>query len=193
MDTHILGTQTVETDPSTSEERPGLSLPQDLKTLLLLGIFILLFLYALYFLGELVVPIIFAFMLSMALRPAMDLLTRLNIPKFAAALIIVLIGATCLFGTAYLLSGPTSAWLAKAPESLPTLQTRLAGLIEMTDKIQKAGKEVEKINTDSKTPEVAVKGPPLSSFLFSGTRAIITGLITTAVLLFFLLIPAICF
>jgi predicted PurR-regulated permease PerM len=69
MDTHILGTQTVETDPSTSEERPGLSLPQDLKTLLLLGIFILLFLYALYFLGELVVPIIFAFMLSMALRP----------------------------------------------------------------------------------------------------------------------------
>jgi predicted PurR-regulated permease PerM len=188
MDTHILGTQTVETDPDTSEERPALPLPQDLKMLLLLGIFILLFLYALYFLGELIVPIIFAFMLSMALRPAMDFLTRLHIPKFAAGLIIVLMGATCLFGTAYLLSGPTSAWLAKAPESLPTLQTRLAGLIEMTDKIQKAGKEVEKINTDPKTPEVAVKGPPLTSFLFSGTRAIITGLITTAVLLFFLLI-----
>jgi hypothetical protein len=46
----------------------------------------------------------------------------------------------------------------------------------------------EKINTDSKTPVVAVKGPPLISFLFSGTRAIITGLITTAVPLFFLLI-----
>ena len=188
MDTHILGTQTVETDPNTSEERPALPLPQDLKTLLLLGIFILLFLYALYFLGELIVPIIFAFMLSMALRPAMDFLTRLHIPKFAAGLIIVLMGATCLFGTAYLLSGPTSAWLAKVPESLPTLQTRLAGLTEMTDKIQKAGKEVEKISTDPKTPEVAVKGPPLTSSLFSGTRAIITGLITTAVLLFFLLI-----
>jgi predicted PurR-regulated permease PerM len=188
MDSHILGTQTVETDPDTSEERPALPLPQDLKTLLLLGIFILLFLYALYFLGELIVPIIFAFMLSMALRPAMDFLTRLHIPKFAAGLGIVLMGATCLFGTAYLLSGPTSAWLAKAPQSLQTLQTRLAGLTEMTDQIQKAGKAVEKINTDSRTPEVAVKGPPLTSFLFSGTRAIITGLITTAVLLFFLLI-----
>ena len=33
-----------------------------------------------------------------------------------------------------------------------------------------------------------MKGPPLTSFLFSGTRAIITGLITTAVLLFFLLV-----
>ena len=188
MDTHILGTQAVETDPNTSEERPVLPLPQDLKTLLLLGIFILLFFYALYFLSELIVPIMFAFMLSMALRPAMDFITRLHIPKFAAGLFIVLMGATCLFGTAYLLSGPTSAWLAKAPESLPTLQTRLAGLVEMTDKIQKAGKEVEKINTDSKIPEVAVKGPPLTSSLFSGTRAIITGLITTAVLLFFLLI-----
>ena len=75
MDTHILETQTVEADPDTSEERPALPLPQDLKTLLLLGIFILLFLYALHFLGELIVPIIFAFMLSMALRPALDFLT----------------------------------------------------------------------------------------------------------------------
>jgi len=33
-----------------------------------------------------------------------------------------------------------------------------------------------------------VKGPPLSNFLFSGTRAVIAGLLTTAVLLFFLLI-----
>jgi predicted PurR-regulated permease PerM len=118
----------------------------------------------------------------------MDFLTRLYIPKFAAGLVIVLTGAGCLFGTAYLLSGPTSAWLAKAPESLATLQVRLTGLVEVTDKIQKAGKEVEKISKDPQTPEVSVKGPPLSSFLFSGTRAIITGLITTAVLLFFLLI-----
>ena len=182
------GTQTAETDPKGTDARPALALPQDLKTLLLLGIFGLLFLYALYLLGELIVPIVFAFMLSLALRPTMDFLTRLHIPKFVAGLAIVLMGAGCLLGAAYILAGPTSAWLAKAPASLTTLQTRLAGLIEVTDKIQRAGKEVEKISTDPKTPEVAVKGPPLTSFLFSGTRAIITGLITTAVLLFFLLV-----
>ena len=144
--------------------------------------------YALYLLGELIVPIIFAFMLSLALRPAMDFLTRLHLPKFVAGLAIVLMGAGFLLGAAYLLAGPTSAWLEKAPASLTTLQTRLASLIEVTDKIQRAGKEVEKISTDPKTPEVAVKGPPITSFLFSGTRSIITGLITTAVLLFFLLV-----
>jgi predicted PurR-regulated permease PerM len=188
MDTHLLGTQTAETNPKVTDAPPALALPQDLKTLLLLGIFGLLFLYALYLLGELIVPIVFAFMLSLALRPTMDFLTRLHIPKFVAGLAIVLMGAGCLLGAAYLLAGPTSAWLAKAPASLTTLQTRLAGLIEVTDKIQRAGKEVEKISTDPKTPEVAVKGPPLTSFLFSGTRAIVTGLITTAVLLFFLLV-----
>ena len=188
MDTHLLGPQTIEANPKVTEERPTLALPQDLKTFLLLGIFSLLFLYALYLLGELIVPIICAFMLSLALRPTMDFLTRLHIPKFVAGLAIVLMGAGCLLGAAYLLAGPTSAWLAKAPASLTTLQTRLAGLIEVTDKIQEAGKEVEKISTDPKTPEVAVKGPPLTSFLFSGTRAVVTGLITTAVLLFFLLV-----
>ena len=188
MDTHLLGPQTIEANPKVTEERPTLALPQDLKTFLLLGIFSLLFLYALYLLGEFIVPIICAFMLSLALRPTMDFLTRLHIPKFVAGLAIVLMGAGCLLGAAYLLAGPTSAWLAKAPASLTTLQTRLAGLIEVTDKIQEAGKEVEKISTDPKTPEVAVKGPPLTSFLFSGTRAVVTGLITTAVLLFFLLV-----
>ena len=38
MDAHILGTQIAETKPNLSEERPTLPLPQDLKTLLLLGI-----------------------------------------------------------------------------------------------------------------------------------------------------------
>jgi predicted PurR-regulated permease PerM len=154
MDTHLLGTHTTETNPKGSDAPPTLALPQDLKTLLLLGIFGLLFFYALYLLGELIVPIIFAFMLSLALRPTMDFLTRLHIPKFVAGLAIVLIGAGCLLGATYLLAGPTSAWLEKAPASLTTLQTRLASLIEVTDKIQRAGKEVEKISTDPKTPRL---------------------------------------
>jgi len=100
----------------------------------------------------------------------------------------VLAGMGFLFGIAFVLSGPTSAWLAKAPESLTRLQTRLADVIKVTDKIQKAGQEVEKISTDPSAPTVSVKGPPLSSFLFSGTRAIVAGLLTTALLLFFLLV-----
>ena len=186
--TQIVGTQIVETQATATEVRQELPLPGDLKAMLLLGIFTLLFFYALYLLGEVVVPIIVAFMLSMTLYPVMEFLTRFHIPKFVSALLIVLAGLCFLFGTAFVLSGPTSAWLAKAPESLTRLQTRLADVIKMTDKIQQAGQMVEKISTDPSAPTVSVKGTPLSSFLFSGTRAVLTGLLTTALLLFFLLI-----
>lgn len=186
--TQIIGTQIVETQATVAEERQELALPKDLKALLLFGIFILLLFYALYLLREVIVPIIVAFMLSMALHPALEFLTKFYIPKFVAALMIVLMGVGFLFGIAFFLSGPTSAWLARAPEGLARLQTRLADVIKVTDKIQKAGQEVEKISTDSSAPVVSVKGPPLSTFLFSGTRAVITGLLTTAVLLFFLLV-----
>jgi hypothetical protein len=76
--TQIIGTQTVTTQANSTEEQPDLPLPQDLKTLLLLGIFALLSFYGLYLLGEVVVPIIIAFMLSMALHPAVDFLARLR-------------------------------------------------------------------------------------------------------------------
>ena len=186
--TQVVGTQIVETQASVTEKRPDLALPRDLKALLLAGIFTLLLLYALYLLGEVVVPIIVAFMLSMALNPALEFLTRFHIPKFVAALLIVLVGFGFLFSIAFVLSGPTSAWLAKAPESMTRLQTRLADVIKVTETIQKAGQQVGKISSETSTPTVAGKGPPISTFLFSGTRALITSLLTTALLLFFLLV-----
>jgi predicted PurR-regulated permease PerM len=186
--TQIVGTQIVETQAAVTEERQELPLPRDLKAMLLLGIFVLLFFYALYLLGEVVVPIIVAFMLSMTLHPVMEFFVRFHIPKFVAALLIVLVGMGFLFGIALVLSGPTSAWLAKAPESLTRLQTRLADVVKLTDKLQKAGQQVEKMSADPSATTVSVKGTPLSSFLFSGTRAIVTSLLTTALLLFFLLI-----
>lgn len=186
--TQIVGQQTVQIQTGPAEERQELRLPHDLKALLLAGIFIILFFCALYFLGEVVVPIIVAFMLSMALHPVVDFMTRIGIPKFLAGLLIVMTGMACLVGILVLLSGPTSAWLAKAPEGLERLQTRFADVIKVTDKIQKAGKQVENIGTDSKTPEISVKGPPISNVLLSGTRTAVTGVLTTAVLLFFLLV-----
>jgi predicted PurR-regulated permease PerM len=184
----IVGTQIVETQANVSDARQDLALPQDVKTLLLLGIFSLLFLYALYLLGEVVIPIIVAFMLNMALQPPFQFITRHHVPKVAAALLIVILGFGFLCGIAYVLSAPTAAWLDKAPESMTRLQTRLAEVIKVTDRIQKAGQQVEKMSADKTAPVVAVKGPPLSNFLYSGTRALVTGLLTTAVLLFFLLV-----
>jgi predicted PurR-regulated permease PerM len=176
--------------PATdSPERKELPLPKDLKALVLIGIFGLMVFYALHVTGEIVVPIIIAFLLKMVLQPAMETLVEIHVPRFLAALLIVVVLLGSLSGLAFMLSGPAATWMSKAPESYTRLQEHLSGFTAMARHLQKASHDVEKISEDSTAPAaVAVKGPPLSTFLFSGTRALTAGLLTIVVLLFFLLV-----
>jgi predicted PurR-regulated permease PerM len=188
VDTQVVKKQIVETQAGALDSQLELPLPHDLKTILLLGIFIIMLFGAFYFLGEVIVPIIVAFMLSMALHPVLDVLVRFHLPKAVASLMIVVVGVGLLVGIAFLLSGPTSVWLAKAPQSMERLQSRISDFTRVTDVIKKAGQQVEKLNTDSSTSEVSLKNPTIANSLLSSTRALVTGLLTTAVLLFFLLV-----
>jgi predicted PurR-regulated permease PerM len=171
-----------------SPERKELPLPTDIKGIVLVSILSLMILYALYLTGEIFVPIIIAFLLKMVLEPAMELLVAWHLPRFFAAFLIVGVLLGGCTGLAVILSGPAASWISKAPESFTRLQARLAGLSAMARDFQKASRDVEKIGEDATAPAVAVKGPPLSTFLFSGTRALSAGLITVVVLLYFLLV-----
>jgi predicted PurR-regulated permease PerM len=176
-------------EPAVERLDDDLPLPHNGQSLLLAGIFTLLLFGALYFTGELVLPIIFAFVLHLLLQPAMRALTKLHLPKSVSALLIILVlfGGLGALGSA--VSGPMAGWIAKAPETLPLLEKRLSVFREPIDKVQKATKQVEMIAADPapEAREVVVKGPGLSSLVFSGTRNFLAGLITTVVLLFFLL------
>jgi predicted PurR-regulated permease PerM len=144
--------------------------------------------YALHLTGEIVVPIIIAFLLKMVLQPPMETLAEFHVPRFLAALLVVVVLLASLSALAFMLSGPAATWLAKAPQSYTRLQERLSGFTAMAHNLQKASHDVEKISEDSTAPAVAVKGPPLSTFLFTGTRAFTASLLTIVVLLFFLLV-----
>jgi predicted PurR-regulated permease PerM len=172
--------------PGEGEELP---LPKDVHAFLLLGIFTLLLLDALYFAAHMLLPVMFAFLLQLLLQPVMRALGKLHIPKTAAALLVLLalLGALGMLGSS--LAGPASGWIAKAPESLPRLEQRLSAFRAPIDKVQKATKEVEQMAAGpAAAPEVVVKGPALGALLLSGTRSFLIGLGTTIVLLFFLLI-----
>lgn len=170
-------------------ERKDLPLPKDLKALMLVGIFSLLAFYALYLTGEIVVPIIIAFLLKLVLQPAVETLVEWHVPRFLAALAMVVVLLAVLCGLGFGLSGPAATWMAKAPQSVAKLETRLSSLAAIAQDLKRASHDVEKISEDSAgPPAVAVKGPPLSTFLFSGTRALTAGLLTIVILLFFLLV-----
>lgn len=165
-------------------------LPRDKALILLAGIFLLLLLFALFFARDVVVPIAFALVLSLMLQPVMRWMTAIYIPRVIAAFATILLLFGTVVGFGYSLSGPAADWVSKAPQSLPRLQQRLAVIMEPIADIKKVEEQVDKIaaGTAGKTPVVTVKGPSLSGMLFDGTRNLVAGLLTTAVLLFFLLV-----
>ena len=177
--------------PEPAEALEEMPLPRDLHSFLLMAILTILVLYSLYFTSEIVLPVIFAFVLYLLLQPAMRWFAKLHVPKTVAALMIICAFFGGLTALGFSLSGPAATWLAKAPESLPHLQKRLSIFMKPVEDMQKASKQVEKMGEDASSPgvrSVTIKGPSLSSFLFSGTRALLAGLLTTIVLLFFLLV-----
>ena len=165
-------------------------LPRNLQTLLLTGIFGILLLFALYFTGEVVLPIIFAFILYLVLQPLMRGAARLRIPKPLAALIVILVIFGGVGALGFTLSGPAADWISKAPGSLRRIEDRLFLLKQPIANLQSVTKQVEKITEGSApaTRAVTVAGPGVSSLLLSGTRTMLVGLGTTVVLLFFLLV-----
>jgi predicted PurR-regulated permease PerM len=172
------------------ERQAEMPLPQNLQSLLLMGIFVLLMFFALYFTGEVVLPIIFAIILYLVLQPAMRGAAKLRVPKAIAALLIIVVFFGGMGALGFTLSGPAADWVSKAPDSLRRIEDRLFVFKQPIADLQSVSKQVEKIAegpaTDSKP--VTVAGPGVSSFLFSGTRTMLVGLGTTVILLFFLLV-----
>jgi predicted PurR-regulated permease PerM len=173
-----------------SERREAMPLPRNLQSLLLSGIFLILFFYTLYFTGEIVLPIIFAIILYLVLQPTMRAFGKLRMPKTISAAFVIFVLFGALVGLGFTLSGPAASWISKAPDSLSRLESRLFILKQPIAQLQSATKQVEKIaeGTPPDAPSVTVAGPGLAGLLLSGTRSTLFGLGTTMVLLFFLLV-----
>ncbi len=156
----------------------------------LAGIFGLLLLWVLYFARDILVPITFAFVLNLLLQPAAKAIARFGIPKPVAALLTLVTFLGLLLLVCATLAGPLSAWVARAPESLPRLENDLWAIRPTLEKLQDANRELEHLTqtvTGSSTT-ISLAGPGIGDFLFSSTRAVATGLGTMIIVLYFLLV-----
>jgi predicted PurR-regulated permease PerM len=193
MSDDIWSESTVDPAQDVAEEKAG----RDVAPLILrptgsamvAGIFVLLLLCALYFTGEIVVPLIFALLLKLLLQPGVRLLGRSHVPPPVAALVMILLLFGVLGAAGYALSGPAASWMEKAPQSLPRLRQQLSPIARPIQQFEEATTQIEKITEGPNLgpAEVVVKGPGLAHFLFSGTRSILTGLGITVLMVFFLL------
>jgi predicted PurR-regulated permease PerM len=168
------------------EEMP---LPSDPKAIFLGGLFVLALLAAAYVASEIVLPLVFAIVLKLLLQPAMRILEQLHVPRILAALLLILALFGTIVGLGTAISGPAGTWAAKLPEGIPRLQERLSFMREPIDTLQRFLQQVEDFGgTGSSPPAAAAQGPTLLTKLFTGTRNFASGLFTTVLFLFFLLL-----
>ncbi len=165
-------------------------LPEDPRTTLLAGILLLMTFYTLYFAREVVMPILFAFLLNLLLQPAMRFFEKLRIPSVISAAFVILLlfgSVTALFSS---LAGPAADWVGKLPQTFTRIEDKLYLLRGPLNHLQQANDELSKLTAPqagNATP-VVVQGSGLGSMLFTNTQAFLTGLLTTVVVLFFLLV-----
>jgi predicted PurR-regulated permease PerM len=120
-----------------AEELLDLPVPIDIKSVFQGGLLLLAFLGACYAAGEIILPVVFAFVLKLVLQLAMRLLENLHLPRTVAALAIIMVLFGSIIGLGTALSGPAASWAQKIPEGLPRLEERLTLLSKPIQTLQK--------------------------------------------------------
>ena len=171
------------------EERPEIHFPRDMKTVFLGGLFFLALLVALYIGAPIILPIILAIILKLLLQPALRPFERLHIPRAIASLVVVFLVVCGIVGFGAMVSGPAMSWVHKLPEGIPRLEQHVRVLTAPLAEVEGILKRAEQATQGPAdgTPAVTVQQGGLASTLLSGTFDVIVGILTTILLLFFLL------
>src|SRR5438270_1532932 len=105
-----------------------LTIPSDINTVFLAGLFLLATLAACYVAAEIVLPLVLAFVLSLVLQPAMRVFERVRVRRGIAAILLIFLLFGTLGGLGTALSGPATSWAQKLPTGIPKLEERLSFL-----------------------------------------------------------------
>jgi len=167
-----------------------LTIPSDINTVFLAGLFLLATLAACYVAAEIVLPLVLAFVLSLVLQPAMRVFERVRVRRGIAAILLIFLLFGTLGGLGTALSGPATSWAQKLPTGIPKLEERLSFLSRPIAAFQKFADQAQgmTLGGEPKAVPVTVQGSGLSDRLLSGTRTFASGLLETVLVLFFLLI-----
>ncbi len=161
----------------------------ELRTVFLGGIFFIAVLFSLHAARDILIPVVLAIVLKLVLQPFQRFLENLRFPRTLAALTIVgcLIAGGAMLGS--FLSTPATIWIEKLSDSMPQVQKRLSFLNDPMESAQKIMVKAENMTqvTDTKIMPVAVQGTRLYDRMFVSTRAFLSSLFTTILVLFFLL------
>jgi predicted PurR-regulated permease PerM len=163
--------------------------PFDVRSIALIGLFVLAVFYSVYFMRSILLPIVLALLLSYLLRPIVRGLAQLKIPLPVGAALL-LIGFFGLVGYGISASAPPAVeWLQKAPAGFTELQRKLVPIKRSVAQVTQATGEIEKLaSTNAQTKGVELKRRPIAEVLFMRTPEFVASAVLSLILLYFLLV-----
>jgi predicted PurR-regulated permease PerM len=188
------GVTTEKTKRRDHDPKDDMPLPTDPRTIFLGGLFGIAMLWALYVGAEVILPVVLAVLLKLLLQPLVRVLERIHVPRGIGAAFSVLLVLMVLAGTITALAGPAASWAGKLPEAIPKLRDSLAPLLRQPiDVVQGMMHELDSFSGGGggglpSLPTPPVRSSSLVGALFSGTATATAGLLTTLVILFYLLV-----
>jgi predicted PurR-regulated permease PerM len=163
----------------------------------LVALTLLAVIYTLYFAAVIILPFVLALVLTALLGPALQVLNRrLHIPRPIATLVLIFALFTVVWTVGYLVVGPASSWIAKIPQSLPTLIEKLSfiqrpikflerGLKAFQDAVPTEG--AQKVVEVKQSTDVGGKMLGIGTTVLAGSRAFVGQGLTVMLLLYFFL------
>jgi predicted PurR-regulated permease PerM len=154
------------------------------------GLFILACLYTLRAAREFLMPLVLGVMLYFLLIPVVRALKRVGLPESGGAVVVVLSLILVVGLGAYALSWPAAAWMARAPDAMHRVETKLKPVFRGVEKLSQTAERVEEITaggTAGKTAEVQVKEPGIGAAFLWGMQSFLGGAVIVLTLLYFLL------
>jgi len=176
---------------STEAEEAAMPLPSDPRTFFLGSLFALGAFAALYVASAIILPVVLALVLNLLLQPAVHLLERMHLPRAIGALVAIILVIGALVGLVAALSLPATIWANRLPEGIPRLEAHLIvleGPIQALQKVIQQAENVADAPGQSGFITAAHHDLGISGVLFAGTRAVVDGLFTTVLVLYFLLV-----
>lgn len=164
--------------------------PVDVRSLALMGLFLLALGYTLYFARAVLLPMVVALFFYLLLGPIIKALKVLHVPEALGAAIVMLALLGLASYGAYQLTGPATDWLAKIPQSLQQLERKLRPLQQSAQEVSQATAQVEKLmqaTGGERVVQMEVKRQSLTDMMLNTTSSFVAGGVAMLILLYFLL------
>ncbi|MGF1629474.1 MAG: AI-2E family transporter [Kiloniellaceae bacterium] len=142
---------------------------------------------ALYFARTLFIPITLACILALVLAPIVRLLCRVGLPRALASGGVVIAAVALVAAVLVQLSSPAAAWFARLPEAVLRLRYTFSEVVGALQNMKEFTEDMAQLSQGENGAAAVVQGPDLAQVFLTNTGQLLTMIVVTAVLLFFLL------